>query len=968
MRSTWVHALAAPVLLFSLAERGAAAQAREDLQAAPAGLPNPAADAPRERLVLEGFVLTPDGLPAEGALVLCSAGGQAVTDAAGGYRLEVDAPREAEFVELTAVRSAGGSLSASTRVALTPGTRARPLRPDPLHLMGGTSCSASWLPTFGGAPGVAGNVYALAVFDDGSGPALHAGGSFVTAGGVAANRVARWNGTSWASLGSGMSGPAGYPDYVRALAVYDDGSGSALFAAGQFVTAGGAPAGRIAKWDGASWSTLGSGLDDYAYALAVYDDGSGPALYVGGQFTTAGGVPASGIARWNGSSWAGVGGGMNDYVSCLLVRDPGSGPKLFAGGGFTMAGGVAANRIARWDGSSWVRLGSGVSGGGSPSVDTLVTFDDGSGPALYAGGDFFTAGGASANRVAKWNGSSWAPLGSGVNNGVNNRVAALAAYDDGGGAALYVGGIFQAAGGAPASRIAKWNGSSWAALGSGMDYQDVSSFLVHDDGSGPALFTAGSFTTANGVPANSIAKLDGSGWSTLGKGLNDTVRALVVHDDGSGPALYAAGTIRSAGGLPTQGIGRWNGTSWSTLGSGILGEGLYYGVRALAVYDDGAGPALYAGGNFTSAGGVAVNHVARWDGSSWAPLGSGVGGAVTVPTVQALVAHDDGSGPALYAGGFFLDAGGVAVSHIARWNGASWSAVGNGLSGAVQALAVFDDGSGPALYAGGEFQSSGTTLTKSVARWDGSTWSALGSGVTAGAFVSYVHALAVHDDGSGPALYVGGTFTSAGGVPATRVARWNGSNWSALGSGISGGFMGNIHVDALASYDDGSGPALYAGGLFENAGGVAVNQIARWNGTAWSTVGGGMAAGVLALVVHDDGGGPALYAGGEFSSAFDAGDSYLARWGCPPDTAPPVLSCPVSRHENDFGTPGEVVHFVVNATDDVDPSPDVVCVPPSGSVFPRGTTLVTCTATDAFGKQATCQFPVTVELPRKTKP
>jgi len=64
-----------------------------------------------------------------------------------------------------------------------------------------------------------------------------------------------------------------------------------------------------------------------------------------------------------------------------------------------------------------------------------------------------------------------------------------------------------------------------------------------------------------------------------------------------------------------------------------------------------------------------------------------------------------------------------------------------------------------------------------------------------------------------------------------------------------------------------------------------------------------------------------------------------------------------------FGTsPGEIVTFSITASDDQDPSPDVVCVPPSGSFFPRGTTLVTCTATDASSNQSSCEFPVTVQI------
>ena len=39
-----------------------------------------------------------------------------------------------------------------------------------------------------------------------------------------------------------------------------------------------------------------------------------------------------------------------------------SGTNLYAGGGFTTAGGVPANYIAKWDGSAWSALGSGMDG------------------------------------------------------------------------------------------------------------------------------------------------------------------------------------------------------------------------------------------------------------------------------------------------------------------------------------------------------------------------------------------------------------------------------------------------------------------------------------------------------------------------------------------------------------------------------------------------------------------------------
>jgi cysteine-rich repeat protein len=239
-------------------------------------------------------------------------------------------------------------------------------------------------------------------------------------------------------------------------------------------------------------------VNGWVRALAVFDDGDGPALYAGGGFTTAGGVPANSIARWDGSNWSALGSGTNSTVLALAVFDAGSGPALYAGGGFTIAGGLPANRIARWDGSSWSALASGVGN----SVHALAVFNDGAGPALYAGGIFTTAGGVPANRIAKWDGSSWSALGSGMQ---GTGVVALTAFDDGGGPALYAGGHFDHAGGVPASFIAQWDGSSWLALRSAVNHA-VYALAVSDDGDGgPTLYAGGYFTTAGGFPADRIA-------------------------------------------------------------------------------------------------------------------------------------------------------------------------------------------------------------------------------------------------------------------------------------------------------------------------------------------------------------------------------------------------------------------------------------------------------------------------------
>jgi hypothetical protein len=82
---------------------------------------------------------------------------------------------------------------------------------------------------------------------------------------------------------------------VNAIAV----SGSDVYVGGRFTTVGKMDASGIAKWDGSHWSALGSGVDGVVFAIAV----SGNNVYAGGYFTYAGGERASCIAKWDGTLW-----------------------------------------------------------------------------------------------------------------------------------------------------------------------------------------------------------------------------------------------------------------------------------------------------------------------------------------------------------------------------------------------------------------------------------------------------------------------------------------------------------------------------------------------------------------------------------------------------------------------------------------------------------------------------------------
>ncbi len=765
-------------------------------------------------------------------------------------------------------------------------------------------CIPHWAASVGGQPGVSGDpnvgelVRSLQVFDDGAGrgPGLFVGGIFTVAGGVPAKNIAKWNGDTWLPIGSGVNAS------VRAMTVFDDGTGPALYVGGSFTSAGGVPCNRIARWNGSTWSPLGTGVsgtgDVAVNALYVFDDGQGMRLYVGGTFTSAGGVTASCIARWDGGAWSSLEGGMTNgvptSVSSFAAYDDGTRTALYVGGNFTTAGGVSAHNIARWDGTTWAGLGAGTSAGFETSVYALDVFDGGAGPELIIAGSFASAGLMNANNIAKWNGSNWSSLGVGV----NGAVRALAVHRAGEALELYVGGSFSAASGVPAARLATWSGSTWSAS-SGPIVGHVWALDSADDGTSPdtSLYVGGKLDSAGGVIAENVARFEGTNWFALGSGFNAAVRDVCQYDDGSGTATYIAGEFKTIAGVPVNHIVRWDGHAWTPLGQGVYENGSssqWAGV--LEVFDDGRGdgPSLYVGGRFKLAGDVEALSIAQWNGESWSALGNGLAGGSVGPTVYAMAVFDDGAGrgPALYVAGDFITAGGAISHHIAKWDGVQWWPVGGGVSGGVNstnisALAVFDDGDGPALYAGGNFTMAGGVPTSRIAKWDGQSWSALGSGIAGGAPPS-VYALATFRQsapGTPNALYVGGLFTTAGGVSANCIARWDGSAWSAVGTGLTGGVSLQPFVESLTVFDDGlaNGPYLFAGGHFLFSNGPVLNHVAKWNGVSWTALGAGVGgdanARVRTLTPIDDGSGSGLsLLVGGRFQSSPAGDSYLAKW------------------------------------------------------------------------------------------
>src|SRR6266545_948850 len=182
------------------------------------------------------------------------------------------------------------------------------------------------------------------------------------------------------------------------------------------------------------------------------------------------------------------------------------------------------------------------------------------------------------------------------------------------------------------------------------------------------------------------------------------------HSDGmlnlnAGNHAVALDSARSPGFVPPLAAS----DTWNELGANPLNDQ----VAAIAMI----GTDVYVGGSFTDAGGVAnADYIAKWNGTNWSSLGSGLDGVVTAMAV---------SGTNVYVGGLFTHAGGVAAKGIAKWDGTAWSVLGTASDGGeIRAVAA----SGTDVYIGGHIYTSATGAN-SIAKWDGTTWSALGSGV-----------------------------------------------------------------------------------------------------------------------------------------------------------------------------------------------------------------------------------------------
>ncbi|MGZ4056362.1 MAG: T9SS type A sorting domain-containing protein [Bacteroidia bacterium] len=315
-----------------------------------------------------------------------------------------------------------------------------------------------------------GNIYCM--YADSVDNYLYITGSILDTGGVQIGGIARWDGTSFSTMG--------FNGYVRSMIRYRD----TLYASGIFYTNGEL---YVAKWNGSSWDSVGHVHGGAALNLTVYND----ELYAMGAFDSIEHEHANNIAKWDGTNWLSLKDTtFNGTISSMAIYNS----ELYIAGNFYNTSN-GEWRIAKWNGTNYVPLSNGGAYGGMDDIVDMAVYKN----ELYVSGTFSKADGNVGNYIQKWNDTVWSEVGGGVTGlwGSNGQIQDMKVY----GNDLYVVGDFQIAGGISANYIAKWDGTNWCSFGS--SYDNIITAVGFKNGN---MYIGGGFQTIDGDTITSVAE------------------------------------------------------------------------------------------------------------------------------------------------------------------------------------------------------------------------------------------------------------------------------------------------------------------------------------------------------------------------------------------------------------------------------------------------------------------------------
>lgn len=663
--------------------------------------------------------------------------------------------------------------------------------------------------------------------------------------------------------GNAMAFPSGGSPEVWSLAEFDDGTGPAVFAAGRFSVAGTTVVNRLAKWNGTGWDAVATPTNFTPERLYVTDLGDGSALYVSGKdaLSTQG---ASRIARYDGSSWTFLGGSFQHIdlssttIHSMKSLTQSGQTSLYAAGSFSLVDGVNANFIAEWDGAAWSAVHST---GTNFSTGYTVTYDNARQRAVRFG----ISQHGTYQPTYEWDGQGWSLVGT---TGPNFSGHPNLLYDPVGQRVLTVG---SGSAGTRSVDVQQWTGSTWTQIGGFLPTSSnrVAHSTVVDPVRNKLVLFGGRVGNSTYLGDTWEFDFASSTWSLVASS-GPAIRAEsgMTWDPTRQKIVLFGGRNNS---VNFNDFWEWNGTSWTLIGASYANvpeSGAQLG------YDHARSKLVL----FINANGI-LNNTFEWNGSGWTLLfNSSVSNPNT--SLSQRMYYDSREGALVIC---------ADNNSMWKWTGSTWQYMAGGFNGQINALEVFDAGSGPRLYAGGNFLSTGPLHAVRVAALDPTGWSQLTTTAGPNARVDQLYVTSI----GGPALVASGDFVSISrpsqsALQVQHIARWTPSTaWAAFGSGLTGSTVASV-VQA----DLGAGQRLYASGNISNAGATPLQNLAQWDGTSWSAVGGGLSGGYAASMLPVGTGSNArLWLGGNFTSAGGKQSIAIGRWG-EPCSAPIPLDHP----------------------------------------------------------------------------
>jgi hypothetical protein len=657
-------------------------------------------------------------------------------------------------------------------------------------------------------------------------------------------------------------------------------------------------------------------------------DGSGPlpeSLWIGGSLTSVDGTAVGGVAWWDGSTWQRA---ATNIVSCwamvelngeLIVSGSGvyrlaqgqwvvMGPNpvpslvtamvvhngaLYIAGTFTSASGVANTAgVARWNGTGWSALGTGLSAGAV--VTGLVSTPTG----LVVVGNFSTAGGQITQDSARWDGSFWHIM-NGFPGGATWPTCLVS----------HAGALYAGHGANASGVVWKWNGATWVPVAGNSQLSGTINCLYSHSAK---LVAAGQVLTINGVASGEyVADWDGVAWAKLpGPVRNWSMLGsdILTCVDYGGSLIFGGLTRATSAQNVLLSLFEWNEQDgWEIFSKGFSGT-----VRDIVALNG----SVHVSGAFVFAGGKACNGVARFDGLEFHRLGNGL---ISNTNLNSSVRE-----LCVWQGSLYAVLGSDSSQYLARWTGTSWTLTSMNVNGEVLCLSGSDRG----LFASCTFglhQFTGTLFwpvlhdgfsnfhmwhsetlysatSNGVAKWLGATqWQYIPPGSTRVANVlatdGKLYALSLSSHGFG-------TF----GVPSTygSVGVFNGSSFVPLGRGFHFHGPDTAVTGGLTSYH---GDIIAASSFYRVSPSGPFGSILRHDGLDWTAISPLVENAatpaferIFTAAVIDD----TIWFGGNFDRIANRPSGYLARFRSSP---PPTFD---STPAPDTVRVGNTAHFTAS--------------------------------------------------------